>query len=75
MAARVTRENVRPLVDVARDAPDPARRTAATAATAAAMLESGRAADAAALLSAALHRDDAEPVDHAWLIVTGSARL
>ncbi len=69
MAARVTREDVHPLVDVARDAPDPARRSAATAAAAAAMLEGGRAADAAALLSAALHRDDAEPVDHAWLIV------
>jgi len=69
MGARLTSGEHRALAEVALDAPDPARRTAAAVAAAATMLEDGLAADALTVLDAGLEPDDAEPVDHAWLIV------
>jgi hypothetical protein len=54
---------------VTKNAPDPARRTAAIVATVSTMMESGRAEEAIDLLDFGLDSDDAEPVDHAWLSV------
>jgi len=69
MGARLTAGDPRALVNAASNAPDPARRTAAAVAAAAAMLEDGLADDALTVLDAALQPDDAGPVDHAWLVV------
>jgi hypothetical protein len=51
------------------DAPRPAARAAAAVATASPLVEDGRADEAVVLLDAVLERDDAEPVDQAWLSV------
>ncbi|MGY1793074.1 DUF4365 domain-containing protein [Geodermatophilus sp. SYSU D00525] len=69
MGTRVMSEDFEPLALAARDAPDPARRTAATVAAAASMLEQGLADRALTVLEEALRRDDADPVDHAWLTI------
>ena len=55
------------LISAAEDAPSPDNRAAATVTVAAAFIERNRSEEAVDLLSAALDRDDAEPVDHAWL--------
>lgn len=57
------------------DAPGPAERTAATVAAAAGLLEASRADEAALLVKEVLERDDAGPVDHAWLIVQHARAL
>lgn len=57
------------LADAALDAPDAGSRTAAAVAAAATLLEDGLADEALLVLDAALEPDDAEPVDHAWLMV------
>jgi hypothetical protein len=57
---------LQPLVD---DAPDSAARVASTVTAVAGLLENGRANDALTILETALARNEAEPVDHAWLTV------
>lgn len=69
LADRLTTGEIGGLLAVAEDAPDPAKRTAATVTVAAGLLEEGRADQAITRLEAALAFDDAEPVDHAWLTV------
>ncbi len=69
LGRRVTGGDVQALVDAARSAPDAARRAAASVAAAATLLEDGLADDALAVLDDALGRDDAEPIDQAWLEV------
>jgi len=59
-------DQLRPLVD---DAPDAVTRAAATVAAAAGLVEDGRVDEAVPLLEEALARDEAAPVDHAWLLV------
>ena len=59
-------DGLRVLID---DAPTSAARTAAIVAIAAVLLEEEQADDAVALLEAELDRDEAEPVDNAWLVV------
>lgn len=66
---RVTEDEHELLVASIEDAPDSARRAAATVAAAATLLEKGLADEALTLLDAALACDDADPVDHAWLSV------
>lgn len=56
-----------PLVDLAGRAVSAAEYAAGTVVAAAALLEQGRARDAADLLTAALETDTAGPVDHGWL--------
>jgi tetratricopeptide (TPR) repeat protein len=51
------------------DAPTPADRAAATVAAATSLIEVARVADALELLDAAIERDEAEAVHHAWLLV------
>jgi hypothetical protein len=51
------------------DAPTPADRAAATVAAATSLIEAARIEDALELLDAAIERDEAEAVDHAWLLV------
>jgi hypothetical protein len=55
------------LLSAAADAPDPATRVAATVTAASGLLDEGRADEALALLDMALGRDDAGPIDRAWL--------
>lgn len=50
-------------------APNPADRAAATAATAALLVEQDQAVEALKVLEADISRDEATPVDHAWLTV------
>lgn len=69
LGRRVTADEHEALVAVVEDAPDSARRAAATVAAAATLLEKGLADEALTLLDAALARDDADPVDYAWLSV------
>lgn len=64
---RVTTGIIDKLLQVVADAPDPPTSAAATVTAAAALLEDERADEAVALLEAALSRDDAAPVDQAWL--------
>lgn len=66
---RVTTGEVDVLLEVVNDAPDPATRAAATVTATAGLVEDGRADEAIELLEAALDRDEADPVDHAWLSV------
>lgn len=47
--------------------PGPAEHTAATVVTAATLIEEGLVERADGLLVAALERDEADPIDHAWL--------
>lgn len=67
--ARVTGAGTEPLIAAADQAADPAGRAAATVAATSALTEDGDADRAAELLSEAISRDDAEPVDQAWLRV------
>ena len=64
---RLTTGETGRLLQAVHDAPDPAARTAATVTAAAALLEGGHLDEAVELLASALARDEAEPVDHAWL--------
>jgi hypothetical protein len=66
---RVTAGDYAELAGAALDAPDAPSRTAAAVAAAATLLEDGLADEALLILDAALEPDDAEPVDHAWLVV------
>ncbi len=66
---RLTTGEVDVLLEMVDDAPDAATRAAATVTAAAGLVEDGRADEAIELLEATLDRDEAEPVDHAWLIV------
>jgi hypothetical protein len=66
---RVTTSKLDLLLERAADAPDPAPRAAATVAAASALIEAGRAEQAAELLSAVISVDDCEPVDHNWMLV------
>lgn len=67
LSARITTDTIDPLLVLARDAPTPQTRAAATVAGAAALLEHARPDEALDLLQTALNRDDNAPVDHAWL--------
>lgn len=64
---RLTTGEAAQLLLTAEDAPNPWTRSAATVAAAANLVEESRADEAIELLEAALARDDATPVDHAWL--------
>lgn len=66
---RLTTGEIDVLLDIIPDAPNPAAGAAAAVVAAAGMLEEGRADEAVRLLDATLIRDEAEPVDHAWLTV------
>jgi Domain of unknown function (DUF4365) len=66
---RLTTSGVDALIGAIDDAPSAWTRAAATVAAAAALSELARPEDALGLLEAALERDDAEPVDHAWLLM------
>ncbi|HUZ55166.1 MAG TPA: DUF4365 domain-containing protein [Streptosporangiaceae bacterium] len=67
LGRRVTTGDCEPLLQVVVDAPSAADCVAATVTAAASLLEEGRADEAITLLETALARDDAAPVDHAWL--------
>ena len=69
MRQRVTGKGIEALLATVNDAPDPARRAAATVAAASILIDDEEADRAASLLEATLARDDADPVDHAWLQV------
>ena len=64
---RVTGNGIEALFARVEDAPDPARRAAASVAAASALVEDEEADRATSLLEATLARDDADPVDYAWL--------
>jgi Domain of unknown function (DUF4365) len=72
---RVTSSRLDLLLDRAADAPDPARRAAATVAAASALIEFGRAEEAVELLSEVVAVDDCEPVDHNWSLVQRARAL
>jgi hypothetical protein len=67
--ARVVHSELEPILRVVVDAPGIEPRTAATVAAACALIEHGRVDEALPLLDAEIERDDAEAVDHAWLLV------
>lgn len=69
LGRRVIADEHEPLVAVVGDAPDLARRAAATVAAAATLMEKGLSGDAFTLLDAVLAADDTDPVDYAWLSV------
>jgi hypothetical protein len=69
LGRRVTTGEVEALQLVVDDAPDSASRVASIVVAAAGLLEEGRADEAIALIEPELRRDDAEPVDYAWLKV------
>ena len=64
---RVTTGEICRVLQVIDDAPDASAQTAATVTAAVGLLEEGRVDDALELLEVTLARDEAEPVDHAWL--------
>lgn len=67
--ARVTASATDPLLARVNDATHPAMRAAAAVAAASALIEDGAADQAVELLARTLKQDDAETVDHAWLLV------
>jgi hypothetical protein len=69
LGQRLTTGRIDSLLSVVADAPDPPAFAAATVTAAAGLIEEGRLDEAVARLETALARDDAEPVDHAWLEV------
>lgn len=69
LGQRVTTGDVDVLQHSLNDAPNAASRVAATVAAVAGLLEDDRPDAAIDLLEQALDKDDAEPVDHAWLTV------
>jgi hypothetical protein len=72
---RVTTSALDQLLARAADAPDPARRAAATVAAASALIETGDPDTAIGLLTDAIDRDDSDPIDHRWLLIQrGRAR-
>jgi hypothetical protein len=72
---RVVRDRNDDLIARVTDAPTPADYAAATVAAATSMIEIGCIGDALHLLDAAIEKDEAEPVDHAWLLAQrGRAR-
>jgi len=66
---RVVRSELDPLLELAADAPASEARAAATVAATSGLIENGRIPEALQLLDTALDRDDAEAVDHAWLLM------
>ena len=64
---RVTTGDCEPLLQTVSAAPGPAERAAATVTASASLMEEGRADEAVTMLEMALDRDDAAPIDHAWL--------
>jgi tetratricopeptide (TPR) repeat protein len=69
LSERLTTSRLDALNVAVDDAPSPWTRAAATVAAAAALTELARPEEALELVNAALDRDDAEPVDHAWLLM------
>ncbi|WP_143060612.1 tetratricopeptide repeat protein [Amycolatopsis tolypomycina] len=67
LATRMLADDADRLIAAIGDAERPEERTAATVAAAAALLGSGHVHDAVQLLADALEKDDAAPVDDAWL--------
>ena len=67
--ARAVDSELDPVLEAVADAPTPEARAAATVAAASGLIENGRVPEALQLLDAALASDDAESVDHAWLLV------
>jgi hypothetical protein len=67
LAAHMLGRGGEPLLALAEDPPDPASRAAAAVAAAATLLQGGLPEQALSVLEVAYRRDDAEPVDHAWL--------
>jgi hypothetical protein len=67
--ARAVHSELDPLLEVVADAPTAEACTAATVAAASGLIENARIPEALQLLDNALARDDAEAVDHAWLLV------
>ena len=65
---RVVRDRNDDLIARVADAPTPADHAAATVAAATSLIEIGCIADALQLLDAAIEKDEAERVDHAWLL-------
>jgi hypothetical protein len=66
---RLTTSRPDALIAVVADAPSPWTRAAATVAAAAALIELALPEEALEHLNATLARDDAEPVDRAWLLM------
>jgi tetratricopeptide (TPR) repeat protein len=66
---RLTTSRPDALIAVVDDAPSPWTQAAATVAAAAALIELAQPEEALELLNATLDRDDAEPVDRAWLLM------
>jgi hypothetical protein len=67
--ARAVDSDLDPVLEAVADAPTPEARAAATVAAASGLIENGRVPEALELLDAALASDEAETVDHAWLLV------
>jgi uncharacterized protein DUF4365 len=66
---RLTASRPDALIAAIDDAPSPWTRAAATVAATAALIELAQVEQAVELVSATLERDEAEPVDHAWLLM------
>jgi hypothetical protein len=64
---RITTDAIDGLLAAVESAPNPCARSASAVITASAFLVDGRADEAVDLLEKILVRDDASPVDHAWL--------
>lgn len=64
---RAVNDELGPLLECGGDAPRPELAACAAAAAASALSESCRADEAVTLLDGAIARDEAAPVDHAWL--------
>jgi len=69
LAHRLRTGEVNQLVKIVSDAPDASTFAAATVAATAGLFEEGRIEEAIPLLEVALARDDASPIDHAWLTI------
>jgi len=69
LAHRLTTGDTGGLPELVDTAPDATSRAAAAVTAAAGLLDDDRADEALILLEAVMARDDAEPVDHAWLQV------
>ncbi len=63
----ITNEDLDGLLAAIEDAPAPEERVAATVSAACALVELARPEEAIDLLKTTIDRDDARPVDHAWL--------
>jgi Domain of unknown function (DUF4365) len=75
LGTRVVDDDPEPMLASVTDAPSPAARAAATATSAAALVEKLRIEDAIRLLDPVIEDDDIEPVDHAWLLIQRARAL